>query len=78
MPLVPVTQKEVGHGSKLVAEIPGNDAGTLDDVVISVLVDVFTFALKDGKFADIAVFVNEFLGGLALKTVAPEKDSFAF
>ena len=73
-----LAQEQVSHGSKLVAQVPGHDAGALDDVIVGVLVDLIAFSLENREFCDVAVFVNEFLGGLALEAVAPEKDSFAF
>ena len=52
-------QEEVRHGCVFVAQIPGDDAGTLDNVVIGVLVDLFAFSLENCELFHIAVFIYE-------------------
>ena len=71
-------EEELRHGGEFAAEILGYNAGTLDDIVVRVLVDLIALSLEYSEFADIAAGTDKLLRGLAFQAVAPQKNAFVF
>ena len=71
-------EEELRHGGEFVAEILGDNAGTLDDIVVRVLVDLIALSLEYREFTGVAVGADELFRGLAFQAVAPQKNAFVF